>query len=65
MLAMGPCFGCKKLFMFDPDLVPSIIHDGTREPVCRSCVAMVNPRRIANGLQPIVPLPGAYGSDEP
>jgi hypothetical protein len=31
-----------------------------REPICRNCVERVNPQRIKNGLEPIVPLPDAY-----
>lgn len=56
----GVCFGCKRLFSFNPHRVPSIPIKGVREPICLSCVERVNPRRKALGLQPIVPLPGAY-----
>lgn len=57
---MAPCIGCKRLFSFNPNLVPSITIEGVREPICQSCVDIANPKRIANGLAPIVPLPGAY-----
>jgi hypothetical protein len=30
-----------------------------REPVCRDCTEIANPKRIANGLEPIRPLPSA------
>jgi hypothetical protein len=60
MFVLGECFGCKRLFTFNAHRVPSIWINGSREPVCEACVARVNPRRIANGLAPIVPLPGAY-----
>lgn len=60
MFAMSACYGCKQFFSYNPDLVPSIVVDGVREPVCQSCVDVVNPRRIANGLEPINVLPGAY-----
>lgn len=56
----GECFACHRLFMFSPSRVPSISITGTPEPICRGCVDRVNPRRIAHGLPPIVPLPGAY-----
>jgi hypothetical protein len=56
----GPCVGCGRVFGFNPVRVPSCTVNGTREPVCRMCVARANPRRIANGLAPIVPLPDAY-----
>jgi hypothetical protein len=57
---LGHCVGCNRLFSFNPDLVPSLTVDGIREPICQSCVVRVNPKRIANGLDPIIPLPGAY-----
>jgi len=57
----GPCAGCRRVFAFNPFRVPSVptVH-GTREPICVECVALVNPARIANGLDPIVPHPRAY-----
>jgi hypothetical protein len=60
----GECVGCRRPFYFNPDRVPSIRIKGEREPICENCVARVNPRRIANGLPPIVPLPGAYDPEE-
>jgi hypothetical protein len=60
-LAMGPCIGCGRVFSFNPDKVPSSSAvTGKREPLCQACVDRLNPIRIKNGLQPIVPLPGAY-----
>lgn len=59
--AMGPCIGCGKIFAFNPVKVPSCSAvTGKREPICADCVARVNPIRKANGLEPIVPMPGAY-----
>jgi hypothetical protein len=58
--ATSECFGCKKVFNYNPVKVPSIRIDGVREPVCAACIERANPRRIANGLEPVVPLPGAY-----
>jgi hypothetical protein len=60
MMAMGPCIGCGRLFSFNPHRVPSLNVDGTREPICLACVERANPQRKANGLPPIVVLPGAY-----
>jgi len=58
---LSPCFGCGGIFSYNPHKVPSIRDkDGVRQPICRRCVERVNPQRIANGLSPIVPLPGAY-----
>lgn len=59
-LVYGACYGCKRLFGFHPHKVPSIPINGERQPICADCVARVNPMRIANGLEPITPLPGAY-----
>jgi hypothetical protein len=59
-LAMSPCIGCSRAFTFNPVRVPSLTYNGTRRPICEDCVARVNPMRIKNGLEPIVPLPGAY-----
>ena len=63
-VCMGSCFGCGRYFAFHPDKVPSIDRDGTKEPICKSCVLRVNPVRIMNGLDPIEILPNAYW-DEP
>lgn len=56
------CCVCGEPFFYNPLRVPSIPIDGVREPICQSCVDMVNPQRVANGLAPIVPHPDAYGS---
>ena len=56
----GYCIGCKRLFSFHPNRVPSIRIDGSREPICPACVERANVKRRENGLEPIVPLPGAY-----
>ena len=66
--ASGQCYGCKRTFSFNRERVPSIHVNaqgkpdpkGTREPICRECVERASPRRIANGLPPIVILEGAY-----
>lgn len=60
VFATAACFGCRALFTFNPELVPSVNYNGSRRPICLTCVERVNPRRIANGLEPIRPLPGAY-----
>jgi hypothetical protein len=61
-LAHGACFGCGRIFSYNPVRVPSITSPktGSREPICQACVDRANPRRIANGLPPIVPHPEAY-----
>jgi hypothetical protein len=59
-IAMSPCIGCGRLFGYNPLRVPSLTWKGTREPICQDCVTRINPRRIANGLPPIVPADDAY-----
>ena len=53
-------YGCSRLFSYNPMRVPSVRINGIREPICRDCVKLVNPRRIANGLGPIEPWSDAY-----
>jgi hypothetical protein len=60
VFAMGLCFGCGNPFTFNPTKVPSIRVQGVARPICLACVTRVNPMRVKNGLEPIVPLPGAY-----
>jgi hypothetical protein len=63
-LCYGACLACGKFFSFNPVRVPSY-NDGTgRKPICRACVEAANPKRIANGLPPIVPAPDAYDAVE-
>jgi hypothetical protein len=64
MFVIGDCFGCGQRFTFNADRVPSIPINGKREPVCGNCVERANPMREANGLAPIVVLPGAYEAEE-
>jgi hypothetical protein len=57
----GECYSCRVLFGFNPWRVPSIpVEGGIVEPICQACVDLANPRRIRNGLDPIVPHPFAY-----
>jgi hypothetical protein len=59
--AMSPCIGCGNVFSYNPMRVPSCSAvTGKREPICARCVERVNPIRIKNGLEPIVPHPDAY-----
>jgi hypothetical protein len=60
LMAFGACYGCRLPFAFDPALVPVIQIEGGWQPLCRHCVALANPIRQANGMLPIVPMPGAY-----
>ena len=60
--ATSACFGCGRQFSYNPRRVPSVrpAADMPPEPVCQECVNLANPRRIANGLEPITPFPDAY-----
>jgi hypothetical protein len=40
------CFGCGRLFSYNPVRVPSIRVNGNREPICQTCVDRVNPQRV-------------------
>lgn len=60
-LAMSPCLGCGRVFSYNPMRVPSCSAvTGKREPICQACVDRINPERIKNGLEPIVPHRDAY-----
>lgn len=58
--AMGPCYTCRDLFMFNPERVPSVVINGVREPVCEACMTKANAIRKAKGLPLLEILPGAY-----
>ena len=61
-LATSTCFGCRRLFSYNPVRVPSIRdpNTGTKEPVCFNCITRANVKRKAKGLDPLVPHPMAY-----
>lgn len=59
-LVTSHCIGCGNIFGYNPHKVPSIRIEGKREPICVGCVEVANPKRVANGLEPINILPGAY-----
>ena len=62
---LAPCAGCGGVFPSNPYLVPSVVKDGRRKPVCRPCVDRLNAQRTIQGLAPVVPLPGAYEPVDP
>lgn len=61
---LAPCVRCKQPFSFNPHKVPSIRvppPDGPKQPLCRSCVEVLQEVRKQQGLEPWPdPLPGAY-----
>lgn len=68
MALLCTCYSCKKTISCNPHLVPtlpaSVTSTGEKEPVCRECIEIANPKRIANGLDPITILDGAYEPEE-
>lgn len=72
MAAHSACLVCRNIFSYNPDLVPSIRvnakgepdANGTREPICESCVHRANRLRAAKGLPTIPILEGAYDPQE-
>ena len=61
-LATSSCFGCGRLFSYNPVRVPSIRdpHSGEKEPVCQSCINIANRIRADKGLDLLVVHPEAY-----
>jgi hypothetical protein len=69
LIAIAPCYTCRRPFSFHPDLVTSVPIDprtgqppdlgGTdpaeavRQPLCPSCCRRINPEREARGLEPL------------
>lgn len=61
-ICFGCCCNCGQPFAFNPMRVPSIIIDGTREPVCRDCMDAVNAERKQLNM-PLIPVAAdAYDS---
>ena len=58
--AFSPCAACKRPFTYNPVKVPSVVVNGSREPICQACVTQANPLRQERGLPVINVLPGAY-----
>jgi len=59
-LAFGACIVCKQPFSFNPVRVPSLLIDGRREPVCRSCMRRANILRQQEGKPLLTIHPHAY-----
>ena len=54
MTVIGPCIGCGKTISFNPNRVPSLVVDGAREPLCKSCFNRWNEiHRVSKGLDPV------------
>ena len=51
---MAHCIACKMLIQFNPRAVPSLLVNGVREPLCRSCAERWNQLHPENA-RPIRP----------
>lgn len=60
MMLMCACINCNSTFTCNPDLVPSLMVKGKREPLCRACTEKWE--KIHNKSGTI--LPGAYEPQE-
>lgn len=60
MFCTAECVRCRALFTFNPLRVPSVVVNGTREPICKSCVEWANTERAKLGLPLFPVLPDAY-----
>lgn len=50
--SMGDCGSCHKAFMFNPIRVPSFRFNGKdKEPICESCIIIINEKREERGLE--------------
>jgi len=63
--ATGPCLICRRPFMFNPVLVPS--HpwpppNGPKQPICKTCVRLINEQRRQAGRDPFPVPDGAYAA---
>jgi len=60
---IAPCLICKRPFTFNPVKVPSLRVKGVKEPICKSCHAIINEKRVEAGVPPFPePHPDAYGA---
>ena len=68
LIKLGHCILCRNLFAFDPKRVPTITDQApTCElmyPICRRCIYSINRRLVAGNQMPVIPLSGAYGSED-
>lgn len=61
VIATGACITCGRLFQFNPHRVPSTrTFTGEREPVCSTCMEIVNRKRSTLGMPPFEIAPDAY-----
>lgn len=54
MSVIGKCIACRTMIQFNPYKVPSLVVNGVREPLCRSCANKWNELHPENA-RPIDP----------
>ena len=65
MYCLGSCIACNKIIHFNPNKVPSLVIDGTKEPLCANCHNKWNEiHRVNKGLEPVDIDPQAYEPQE-
>jgi hypothetical protein len=61
MFVISKCVACNTLVSYNPEAVPSLRVNGSREPLCFVCFTRWNEiHRIAKGLEPVKLNPEAY-----
>lgn len=61
VFATSACICCGRVFSYNPHRVPSTsAFTGSREPVCRSCMDVINEKRAEQGMEPFAIQPDAY-----
>lgn len=64
MSVIGSCCACGVQIVFSPSRVPSLVVNGSREPLCRTCHARWNEiHRTSKGLPPVEAHPEAWEAD--
>jgi len=62
MSVMCNCAGCNRPITCHPELVPSLVIDGKREPICITCVHRWN--ELHPEAEPFIPHAEAYQAQE-
>jgi hypothetical protein len=64
-LCLGSCVNCRRPISFNPVAVPSLVVNGSREPLCIDCYERWNEiHRTSKGLEKVPLHPDAYGACE-
>ena len=64
MFMVASCCSCRAVVFCNPERVPSLVIEGVREPLCRSCFDLWNDiHRTSKGLEPVALDPAAYDAE--